>query len=102
MCLDNAEMWDGLHLGSPGQSLFPKAQFQAGLCPKGCQMMAVPDFSVVFTSVEVGGGALLVFAMPTHLVQECWRPENQTSTFWSPTEGLGSSSRQNATTEHER
>lgn len=64
-------------------------------------MMSVPHSVVVFTSADVGGGALLVSAMLAHLIQECWRPAHQTITFWSPTGGLGSS-RQNATMERER
>lgn len=62
-------------------------------------MMAIPHSTAVLTAVDVGDRALLIIAMLAHLVQECWRPAQSTTTFWTPTGGLGSS-RQNVTMEH--
>lgn len=62
-------------------------------------MMAIPHSTAVLTAVDVGDRALLIIAMLAHLVQECWRPAQSTTIFWTPTGGLGSS-RQNVTMEH--
>lgn len=64
-------------------------------------MVSISHSIVVFTAGYVGDRALLVTTMQAHLVQECWRPAYETTTFWTPTGGLGSL-QQTAIMEHER